>query len=131
MNLYAFEKTNRILSIFNNWEMPASWFQSINPLLIILLGMPISAFWIKRKFSSLFKMSLGIMIMGFGFIFMYFSSLEFNKYGISSMHWLFLAYFFHTVGQGLPLCLRNPRRPRWHACWRSALRSSPYCFLAK
>lgn len=99
MNLYAFEKTNRILSIFNNWEMPASWFQSINPLLIILLGMPISAFWIKRKFSSLFKMSLGIMIMGFGFIFMYFSSLEFNKYGISSMHWLFLAYFFHTVGE--------------------------------
>ena len=99
MNLYAFEKTDRIISILNDWQLPASWFQSINPLLIILLGIPISTFWIKRNFSSLFKMSVGIMIMGFGFIFMYFASIEFNKNGISSMYWLFLAYLFHTVGE--------------------------------
>ena len=37
MNIYAFEKTDRNLD-FINFEVPASWFQSINPLMIILLG---------------------------------------------------------------------------------------------
>ena len=51
MNLYAFEKTDRNLD-FINFEIPASWFQSINPLMIILLGFQISAFWVflaKKK----------------------------------------------------------------------------------
>ena len=50
MNIYAFEKTDRNLD-FINFEVPASWFQSINPLMIILLGFHISAFWIfmRRK----------------------------------------------------------------------------------
>ena len=70
MNLYAFEKTDRNLD-FINFEVPASWFQSINPLMIILLGFQISAFWVflaKKKIisSSLFKISVGIIIMGLG-----------------------------------------------------------------
>ena len=78
MNLYAFEKTDRNLD-FINFEVPASWFQSINPLMIILLGFQISAFWVflaKKKIisSSLFKISVGIIIMGLGFVFMYFAS---------------------------------------------------------
>ena len=37
LNIFAYEKTNRYISLFNI-EIPASWFQSINPLLIIVLG---------------------------------------------------------------------------------------------
>ena len=85
MNIYAFEKTDRNLD-FINFEVPASWFQSINPLMIILLGFHISAFWIfmRRKkiiSSSLFKISVGIIIMGLGFVFMYFAALESNILG--------------------------------------------------
>ena len=103
MNLYAFEKTDRNLD-FINFEVPASWFQSINPLMIILLGFQISAFWVflaKKKIisSSLFKISVGIIIMGLGFVFMYFASLESQVFGKSSMYWLVLAYLFHTIGE--------------------------------
>ena len=92
MNIYAFEKTDRYLEIIN-FEVPASWFQSINPLMIIIFGFYVSAFWIflrKKNIisSSLFKISVGIIIMGLGFVFMYFASRESSLLGKSSMHWL-------------------------------------------
>merc|ERR1711991_556420 len=95
MNIYAFEKTNRFLESIN-FEIPASWFQSINPLMIIILGFHISAFWLfleKKKIisSSIFKISIGIIIMGLGFIFMFLASQESEIYGKSSMYWLILA----------------------------------------
>ena len=104
MNIYIFEKTNRTISWLGSWQIPAGWFQSINPLLIIILGIPISTIWLKlnqkrKRFSSLFKMTTGIMIMGLGFIFMFFASLEFEKGGSSAMYWIFLAFLFHTVGE--------------------------------
>ena len=103
MNIFAFEKTDRNL-YFINWEIPASWFQSINPLLIILLGLYISGFWLflqKKKIisSSIFKIAIGIIVMGLGFIFMFFASVEAQIFGKSSMYWLVLAYLFHTVGE--------------------------------
>ena len=104
MNLYAFEKTDRTISFLNNWIFPASWFQSVNPLMIIIFGLPISSFWLKLKkqgyeTSSIFKMIIGLAIMGTGFIFMYFASNESSQYGKSAMYWIFLAYFFHTIGE--------------------------------
>ena len=37
--------------------------------------------------------------MGLGFVFMYFASRESSLLGKSSMHWLVLAYLFHTIGE--------------------------------
>ncbi|PPR41692.1 MAG: hypothetical protein CFH30_00695, partial [Alphaproteobacteria bacterium MarineAlpha8_Bin1] len=103
LNIFAYEKTNRYLS-FLNTEIPASWFQSINPLLIIVLGYSVSVFWMYLKkrgmlATSIFKISIGIIIMGLGFIFMIFASIESEIYGKSSMYWLFLAYLFFTIGE--------------------------------
>ena len=103
LNIFAYEKTNRYLS-FLNMEIPASWFQSINPLLIIVLGYSVSVFWmfLKKKHmlaTSIFKISIGIIIMGLGFIFMVFASVESEIYGKSSMYWLFFAYLFFTIGE--------------------------------
>ena len=103
LNIFAYQKTDRYLD-FLNFEFPASWFQSINPLLIILLGYGVSVFWIsiqKQKVfvTSIFKIAIGIIIMGLGFIFMIFASLEASMYGKSSMFWLIMAYFFFTIGE--------------------------------
>ena len=103
MNIFAYQKTDRYLSILD-FEVPASWFQSINPLLIIFLGFYVSLFWYliekQKKFnSSIFKIAVGIIIMGLGFVFMFFASTEFEIYGKSSMYWLVLAYLFHTIGE--------------------------------
>ena len=44
LNIFAYQKTDRYLAIFD-FEVPASWFQSINPLMIICLGFYVSLFW--------------------------------------------------------------------------------------
>ncbi|NJW53132.1 peptide MFS transporter [Salinimicrobium oceani] len=107
MNIYALEKTNRSLPfslpLIGN-EVPASWFQSLNALFIIIFGVIVANFWAKRKLkskeaSSIFKMAIGVIIMGLGFVFMVFASMEFQSDGASAMYWLVLAYLFHTIGE--------------------------------
>ncbi|RFN58780.1 peptide MFS transporter [Marixanthomonas ophiurae] len=104
MNIYASEKTNRMLM---GWEVPASWFQSLNAMFIIIFGTIVAAYWAKRKLkgkvsTSLFKMCIGLIIMGAGFFFMTGATAEFNNSGSSAMYWLVAAYLFHTIGE---LCL--------------------------
>lgn len=101
MNLYAKSKTDRMLF---GWEVPASYFQSVNAFFIFTLGMLVAGFWYKRKFkgkesSSLFKMAIGVIIMGLGFVFMSMASSEYELTGKSGMYWLLLAYLFHTIGE--------------------------------
>ncbi len=104
MNLYTEAKTNRNLF---GWEIPTVMFQSLNAGFIILFATLVANIWARRQLkgreaSSLFKMALGIIIMGFGFLFMVFAAMEFEKSGTSSMIWLVLAYLFHTIGE---LCI--------------------------
>ena len=104
MNLYTETNTNRMLF---GWESPTVMFQSLNAGFIIIFATGVASVWAKRKLkgkeaSSLFKMALGIIIMGFGFLFMVFAAMEFDKSGTSSMIWLVLAYLFHTIGE---LCI--------------------------
>lgn len=104
MNIYAKEKTNRMLM---GWEVPASWFQSLNAMFIIFLGTSVAGYWAARKLknkvsSSLFKMIVGLIIMGTGFFFMSAAAGQFESSGSSAMYWLVLAYLFHTIGE---LCI--------------------------
>ena len=112
LNLYAEQKVDRTIS-FNiplvGNEIPSAWFQSVNSLFIITLGTTIAAFWfwwkkMGKESSSLFKMAIGTIIMGTGFLFMTKASLEVS--GIdgdytnkAAMIWLVLAYLFHTIGE--------------------------------
>ncbi|MEH6407446.1 MAG: peptide MFS transporter [Leeuwenhoekiella sp.] len=104
MNLYTDTKTDRMLF---GMEIPTVMFQSLNAGFIILFATLVAGFWAKRKLkgkeaTSIFKMAIGIIVMGLGFLFMVFAVLQFEKSGTSSMIWLVLAYLFHTIGE---LCL--------------------------
>jgi len=104
MNLYAEQKTNRM---FMGFEVPTAWFQGAGAGFIILLAIPIANFWAKRKLkgkeaTSLFKMAVGVIIMGIGFMYMVFAVMQYDANGSSAMYWLVLAYLFHTIGE---LCL--------------------------
>ncbi|MDC0654399.1 peptide MFS transporter [Flavobacteriaceae bacterium] len=104
MNIYASEKTDRL---FMGWLVPASWFQSLNAMFIIFLGTTVATYWAKRKLknqlsSSLFKMIIGLIIMGTGFFFMSAAATQYETQGSSAMYWLVLAYLFHTIGE---LCI--------------------------
>ncbi len=101
MNLYAQNKTDRMLM---GIEIPAAVFQFFNPFFILILAVPIANFWIwwrhrGKETSSLFKMANGVIIMGLGFIFMVFASMQYEALGKSAMYWLVLAYLLHTVGE--------------------------------
>ncbi|WP_034918793.1 peptide MFS transporter [Gillisia sp. CAL575] len=107
MNIYALDKTDRILPfslpLIGN-EVPASFFQSLNALFIILFGVIVANFWAKRKLknkeaSSIFKMATGVIIMGLGFVFMAAASKEYASNGAAAMYWLVLAYLLHTIGE--------------------------------
>lgn len=107
MNVYAKEKTDLALGGF---MVPASWFQSVNAIFILVFATIVGSFWVWWKnrgheYSSLFKMAIGVIIMGWGFFFMSKASMEvtYDSVGAvvekSGMQWLVLAYLFHTIGE--------------------------------
>jgi len=108
MNIYTKQKTDLSLGftipLLEISAIPASWFQSVNAFFIITLGIPIASFWVwwknkGKESSSLLKMAVGVIIMGWGFLFMSAASLEYEAQGASAMYWLVLAYLFHTIGE--------------------------------
>ena len=56
------------------FTIPTPWFQSVNPLFIILLALPVSALWIKlskTKNGDLkipTKMAFGMILLGIGYL---------------------------------------------------------------
>ncbi len=107
LNIYADQKTNLQLGSF---DVPASWFQSVNAIFILMFATLVGSFWAwwrnrGKESSSLFKMGIGVIIMGWGFLFMSIASKEvtYDAAGEvltkSSMIWLVLAYLFHTLGE--------------------------------
>ncbi|NNJ89697.1 MAG: peptide MFS transporter [Eudoraea sp.] len=101
MNLYAENRTDRFLF---GYEIPAAAFQFFNPFYIIVFAVPVANFWLwwkhrGKEASSLFKMANGVIIMGLGFVFMVFASMQYETLGKSALYWLALAYLFHTIGE--------------------------------
>ncbi|MDH3710192.1 MAG: peptide MFS transporter [Cyclobacteriaceae bacterium] len=107
MNVYAAQKTNLA---FGSFMVPASWFQSVNAIFILTFATIVGSIWIwwknrHKESSSLFKMAIGVIIMGWGFFFMSLASKEvgYDAAGEiikkSGMQWLVLAYLFHTLGE--------------------------------
>ena len=104
MNLFADKLTER--SLFG-WEIPASYFQGINPLLIVLLGPLFSEMWTRwdrsrYALSAPAKMGLGMIMLGAGFIVLAIAQSRADVLGKVGAQWLICAYFLHTVGE---LCL--------------------------
>jgi POT family proton-dependent oligopeptide transporter len=104
MTLFADTQTDRHLF---GWEIPASLFQSINPLVIVALAPVFSIMWTrldksKYALSTPTKMAIGMIILGLGFVVLYIGQQIANKTGSVGPLWLTAVYFIHTVGE---LCL--------------------------
>ena len=104
LTLFADRQTDR--HIFG-WEMPASYFQSVNPLAVILLAPVLSLVWgflYTRKLepSSPKKMALGLALVALGYLVI---AIAVKGLGMSdkvSMWWLIGLYIIHSIGE---LCL--------------------------
>jgi POT family proton-dependent oligopeptide transporter len=108
LNLFALNSTDRTINIFGwAWEVPAPWFQSINPVFIILLAPFFSKLWVSMAHrdlepSTVHKFVWGLGLLALGFVLMVFASMAYKTSGPVSMIWLVAVYFFHTAGE---LCL--------------------------
>jgi len=107
LNLFARDFTERQMGSF---EVPATWFQSINSLFIIILAPVFAAIWMwlgKRNidFSSPGKFALGLFITAIGFVIMTFAAniiVGSNGAVKVSFLWLTFSYLFQTIGE---LCI--------------------------
>ena len=90
-----------------NSEIPASWFQSINAVYILIFGLIFTALWTvlgRRNLepSTPFKFSLGLLQLGLGFAAFWYGAQHADDRGMVAVSWLFLGYLLHTTGE---LCL--------------------------
>ena len=104
LNVFANEDTDRM---WGDFEIPFAWFQSLNSLFIIVLSPFFAALWIqlgKRMMDPSYgiKCALGTLIMGSGFIVMFFAAMYAAGDQKVAPYWLVATYFLHTVGE---LCL--------------------------
>ncbi|WP_314270077.1 peptide MFS transporter [Capnocytophaga sputigena] len=111
LTLYTDSYINRVVGSF---EIPTAWFQSVNPLFIVLLAPVFATFWgtkMGQRLTTPFKMGLGMILLGVGFFFMLGAVYERGgAIGVdpkdvavkASLAWLILTYLTHTIGE---LCL--------------------------
>ena len=104
LNLVADRLTDRT---FGAREMPASWLQSVNALMIIILAPVFAWLWIRlgargREPSSPAKFTLGLVFLGLGFAVMIVAAQRAADGTLVSPMWLVLTYLLHTIGE---LCL--------------------------
>ncbi len=101
MNLFAHQLTDRVIF---DWEIPAGWFQSVNPLLILVLAPPLSVLWMhldRSRFalSSVAKQGIGMIILGLGFVVLAIAQQRAELLGQVGPGWLLAVYFLHTTGE--------------------------------
>jgi len=101
LNLFAERYTDRIIG---NFEIPAGWFQTLNPTFIILLAPVYSALWIglaKRQLdpSTPAKFAIGLVLLGAGFAIMIFAAQLVVAGNKVLPTWLIFTFLLHTMGE--------------------------------
>src|SRR5688500_19084002 len=84
--------------------MPATWFQSVGPLLIILLAPLFAGLWSalgRRNLnpSQPMKVAVALFLLGGGYVFMVIGSIGTTPTNRAAMFWLVATYTMHTVGE--------------------------------
>ncbi len=104
MSLFADKNTNLQMGSFT---IPSSWFQSVNSFFIITFAPVFAALWLAlgrrgQEPSTPLKMSMGLFLLGVGFLLLVVGGSRADMGIKVSPLWLIGAFLFHTFGE---LCL--------------------------
>ncbi|NBX11380.1 MAG: MFS transporter [Chitinophagaceae bacterium] len=102
LTFFAEEQTQRDLGFFT---VPASFFASLNSIYVVSFAPVFAWIWLKlgkREPSSPTKMSLGLLLLAIGYLWIAFGVKDVAAGTKVSMIWLFGMYALHTWGE---LCL--------------------------
>jgi POT family proton-dependent oligopeptide transporter len=109
----TFEQAGSSLTLFADrltrttilgWAYPSSWFQSVQPIFIIILAPVFAGIWQKmgdRQPSSPGKFALGLLFAGLAFVVVTVASMLTGGDRVSPL-WLVFVYFLQSLGE---LCL--------------------------
>ena len=92
---------------FMGMEIYTTWFQSLNPLFIIVVAPFLSSLWLylgRRDKEPLtpIKFAVALFLIGLSFFVLKLGVLEASRDGMTSMLWVVSAYFLQSTGE---LCL--------------------------
>ena len=101
LNLFAERYTDRMIG---NFEIPAGWFQTLNPTFIIILAPLYSALWIglaKRHLDPSIpaKFAIGLILLGAGFAIMIGAANLVVAGNTVMPTWLIFTFLLHTMGE--------------------------------
>jgi POT family proton-dependent oligopeptide transporter len=102
LNLFAERNTNRNLFGF---LFPASWYQFVEPLFVILLAPVLAWLWIRlgrRDPASPTKFAMGLAFVAAGYLIMLPPAALSSSGRLAGPYWLVLLYLLHSIGE---LCL--------------------------
>jgi dipeptide/tripeptide permease len=88
-------------------EVPASIFQAVNPIYILVFGLVFSVLWSVLANAGLepstpVKFSMGLIQLGLGFAAFWWGAQSADADGMVALSWLFVGYLLQTTGE---LCL--------------------------
>lgn len=104
LTIFADRDTDRSFGMLGIDTIPASWFASIQPLCIILLGPFAGWFWLflhkrGKEPATTMKMVYGLFLAGLGFFLLYFAGRAVDAGDKVSPLWLIGAYLCHSFGE--------------------------------
>lgn len=105
LTIFADKETDRMMF---GWLVPASWFQALNALFVVIFAPIFSRLWIqlaKKNLdpSSPMKFAFGLFLTGIGFLVMVVGAKIVIASGSVTIWWLTIVYLLHTFGE---LCLQ-------------------------
>jgi POT family proton-dependent oligopeptide transporter len=98
VNLFTEENVDKHVGGF---EIPTAWFQSVNPVLILLLAPVFAWLWTKldrRQPTTPTKFSLSLLGIGLSFVVMGLAGAAAGR-GLISPWWIVLVYFIQTCAE--------------------------------
>jgi proton-dependent oligopeptide transporter, POT family len=107
LNVFASQRTSRQAVEWLRWtlphgEIPAGWFQSINPLCILLLAPLMASFWQRlgrHAPSSPAKMGLGLILLGLAYVVMVVGAGQSGGGARVSPLYLVVFYVMYSLGE--------------------------------
>lgn len=101
LTYFAQEQTNRMIGSF---EVPVTWFQSINPIVVVSFAPVMAALWSflgKKNLepASPVKQAIGLALLAIGYLVISIGTKNLEPGIKVSMFWLLALYFIHTIGE--------------------------------
>ncbi|MER5212042.1 peptide MFS transporter [Streptomyces sp. NPDC002838] len=97
LNLFARDEVDRTVGAF---QVPASWFQSVQPLFLLVLSPVAAALWVRmgRRVGAPAKFSAGLLLGGGAFLVMALAAAAATQGRVSPL-WLFVVYLLLVCGE--------------------------------